>query len=127
MKVLLIDDDLALTTVISATLSQNGFDTLTAPDGQSGFEKAKLEKPDFILLDQVLPDIQGNNVLQMLKEDGQTRTIPVAMLSNYSDTQLMQEALNRGAMDYILKYQIEPEGLVLKINDLYKQSQQKPV
>ncbi len=122
MKILLVDDDGALVTILSATFSQNVIDTITAPDGKTGIEMAKTEKPDFILLDQVLPDIQGNEVLATLKESLETKEIPVAMLSNYSDTQLMQEALNKGAMDYILKYQIEPQDLVNKVQQLYKEA-----
>ena len=60
MKVLLVDDDEALLTIFQTTLTKDGFEVVTALNGQSGIDKAKTEKPDFILLDQVLPDIQGN-------------------------------------------------------------------
>ena len=76
-----------------------------------------------ILLDQVLPDIQGNEVLTTLKQDDATKSIPVAMLSNFGQTELVQKAINSGATDYILKYQIEPDELDTKIRDIVRIAQ----
>ena len=123
MKVLLVDDDIALQTVVSAALTQGGFEVVSANDGKTGIDKAKSEKPDIILLDQVLPDISGNNILKTLKADDETKGIPIAMLSNFSQNNLVQEAIQAGALDYILKYQIEPADLVQKLNSLIKESQ----
>lgn len=125
MKVLLVDDDIALQTVVSASLTQGGFSVIAANDGKTGIDKAKTEKPDIILLDQVLPDISGNNILKTLKADDETKNIPVAMLSNFSQNNLMQEAIQAGALDYILKYQIEPADLVQKINSLIQEAKSK--
>ena len=125
MKILLIDDDQAILTVFSTVLKRQGYDVITASDGQSGIDKAKTDKPDMIFLDQVLPDIQGNDVLKMLKEDLETKEIPVAMLSNFGQNELIQKAINAGAVDYILKYQIEPDDLDTKIKELTKVA--KPV
>ena len=124
MKVLMIDDDPALVTVITTALQTEGFQTVTAADGNSGIERAKLEKPDFILLDQVLPDIQGNEVLTTLKNDPETKNIPIALLSNFNKPELMEQAINLGAVDYILKYQIEPRDLINKIKSLSGESTQ---
>lgn len=118
MKVLMIDDDPALVTVITTALEAEGFQTVTAADGRSGIERAKAEKPNFILIDQVLPDIQGNEVLSTLKNDPDTKDTPMALLSNFNKPELMQQAINLGAADYILKYQIEPKDLVNKIRSL---------
>jgi len=107
----MIDDDQAVLTLFSTALKKHGYDIVTAPDGKSGIEKAKTEKPDMILLDQVLPDIQGNEVLTTLKQDDATKSIPVAMLSNFGQT------------DYILKYQIEPDELDTKIRDIVRIAQ----
>lgn len=120
MKILLVDDDAALLTIYQTALSQAGYEVLTAPDGQSGLNRAKVDKPDLILLDQVLPDIQGNEVLKTLKQDEETKAIPVAMLSNFGQHELIQEAINSGAVDYILKYQVEPKDVVAKIAELSK-------
>lgn len=118
MKVLIVDDDTNITEIWTITLKQNGIEVLTAINGKSGIDEAKAQKPDFILLDQIMPDIKGNDVLKILKDDPLTSSIPVAMISNYSDNQLMQEAIQLGALDYILKYQIEPSDLVGKLRNL---------
>lgn len=125
MKILLVDDDDALMTVFSTALRGHGYDVITAANGQAGLDKAKSEKPDLVFLDQVLPDIQGNEVLKTLKDDLETKDIPVAMLSNFGQNELIQEAINTGAVDYILKYQIEPDDLDTKIKELTKAA--KPV
>jgi DNA-binding response OmpR family regulator len=127
MKVLLVDDDEALKVIFQSTLQKAGFTVVTAPDGKTGLEKARTEKPDFILLDQILPDMKGNEILATLKEDVDTKTIPVAMLSNYGQSELVQDAINHGAVDYILKYQVEPQDLVTKINELSKDVQTNQV
>lgn len=126
MKILMVDDDEALLTVFSTALKKHGYEVITAPNGQQGLEKAKNEKPDFIFLDQVLPDIQGNEVLKTLKDDLATKIIPVAMLSNFGQNELIQKAINTGAADYILKYLIEPDDLDIKIRDLIKAAQTQP-
>lgn len=122
MKVLIIDDDISIVEIWGIILQQNGFQVLSAANGRSGIDQAKAQKPDFILLDQIMPDMRGNDVLKTLKEDPDTTDIPVAMASNYSDTQLMQESIQQGALDYILKYQIEPLDLVSKIKNLLQEA-----
>lgn len=98
----------------------------TAANGKAGLEHAKTDKPDLILLDQVLPDIAGNDVLKTLKQDLETKQIPVAMLSNFGQNQQVQEAIQQGALDYILKYQVEPQDLIVKVKTLLQESQNKP-
>lgn len=114
-KILLIDDDQDLSTVFETALKKSGFEVILAATGGEGLAKAKSENPNLILLDQILPDLKGNEVLKKLKEDSQTQNLPVVLLSNFGQNELIQEAINQGAADYILKYQIEPEDLVKKV------------
>lgn len=123
MKVLIIDDDANIAEIWTIVLKQNGFEVLSAANGRSGIDQAKNQKPDFILIDQIMPDMKGNDVLKILKEDPTTNMIPMAIASNYSDTQLMQESIQQGALDYILKYQIEPIDLINKIKNLLQEAQ----
>lgn len=118
MKILIIDDDQMLIDVWSMVLTKEGYEVLTAGSGREGVELAKKEQPNFILLDQIMPDMKGNEVLTLIKQDPQTANILVAMASNYSENELMQEAIQKGAVDYILKYQIDPQDLVGKIKNL---------
>lgn len=120
MKVLIIDDDENLSAVFESALQKAGLETVFALNGKSGIDKARSEKPDLILLDQVLPDISGNEVLRTLKMDSHTKTIPVLILSNFSQEELVKEAINNGAMDYIFKYQVEPQDLVNKVKQALK-------
>ncbi|MBI4089105.1 MAG: response regulator transcription factor [Candidatus Levybacteria bacterium] len=120
MKILIIDDDETLSSVFEAALQKSGFQTIFSATAQGGIDKARLEKPDLILLDEVLPDIAGNEVLKTLKMDSQTQNIPVFILSNFSQEELVKEAINSGAMDYIFKYQIEPVDLVNKVKQALK-------
>lgn len=120
MKVLIVDDDENLSAVFETALQKNGIETSFALNGKSGIDKARSEKPNLILLDQVLPDISGNEVLRTLKLDSRTQQIPVLILSNFSQEELVKEAINNGAMDYIFKYQVEPQDLVNKVKQALK-------
>lgn len=117
-KILLIDDDQTIVNIWSMAFKTENFEVLTASTGKDGIEKAKNHKPDFILLDQIMPDIKGNDALRTLKQDPETAKIPVAIASNYSENQMMEDAINQGAVDYIMKYQIEPSDLITKIKSL---------
>lgn len=117
-KILIIDDDQTIVSIWSMALKTENFEVITAPTGKDGLEKAKNDKPDFIILDQIMPDIKGNDALRTLKQDPETQNIPVAIASNYSENQMMQDAISQGAVDYIMKYQIEPSDLIVKIKSL---------
>ncbi len=118
MKVLIIDDDEMLINIWSLVLEKEGYQVLKAKSGQEGINMSKSDMPDFILLDQIMPDMKGNDVLAIIKEDPQTHNIPIAIASNYSENDLMQDAIQKGAVDYILKYQIDPQDLINKIKAL---------
>ncbi len=120
MKVLIVDDDENLSMIFETNLQKNGFQTVLALNGKTGIDKAKIEKPDVILLDQVLPDIPGNEILKTLKADAETQNIPVIILSNFSQEDLVKEAINNGAIDYIFKYEVEPQDLAEKIKQTLK-------
>lgn len=120
MKVFLIDDDENLVTIFSAALAKEGFQTAFALTGEDGLAKVKLEKPDAILLDQVLPDMSGNDILKALKADEETKAIPVILLSNFSQEELVKGAIDAGAVDYLFKYQVEPKDVVVKVKEALK-------
>jgi DNA-binding response OmpR family regulator len=123
MKILLIDDDEALTTIFTGALTKEGFQTVIAATGQEGLDKATIETPDLILLDQVLPDFSGNDILKRLKQDEKTKNIPVIILSNFSQEELVKEAINEGAADYIFKFQAEPKDVIEKIKNTLNKTQ----
>ena len=118
MKILLIDDEEAIVEVFKQALEQAQFEVITAYNGTDGMGLAHSGQPDMIFLDQVLPDMNGNDVLQQLKADPDTKRIPIAILSNFNQDSLIENAMKMGASDYILKYQIAPKDLVEKANQL---------
>ena len=117
MKVLLIDDDEDLISIFTTALNKDGLETVSATTGQEGLDKVKAEKPDAILLDQVLPDMSGNDILKIIKHDDTTRNIPVILLSNFSQEELVKGAIEEGATDYLFKYQVEPKDVVAKVKE----------
>jgi len=123
MKILLIDDDQALTTIFTAALITEGFEVLVTNTGQEGLNKAATDAPNLILLDQILPDFSGNDVLKQLKQNEQTKNIPVIILSNFSQEELVKEAINQGAVDYMFKFQAEPRDVVTKIKRVLEHKQ----
>lgn len=122
MKVLLVDDDEALATVFSTALKKEGYETSIANSGKDGIDKARNELPDLVLLDQIMPDMQGNEVLKQLKADGKTKGIPVIMLSNFSQEELVKQAINEGANDYVFKFQVAAADVVQKVKEVLKTS-----
>lgn len=114
-RVLLIDDDESFVDVISSSLNRREFTIIQALTASSGLDLAKTEKPDMILLDEILPDTPGNEVLRLLKAEPLTSHIPVAILSSYTNAKMQQDAVTNGAIDYILKYDITPHMLEEKI------------
>jgi|GEM_PF-1249299 len=127
MKILIVDDDQLTATTWSVGLKGAGMEVITASSGQEGLNQAKTQKPDLVLLDQIMPDMLGNAVLTTLKHDPETANIPVMLISNYNESQMMKEAIEIGAIDYILKYQIETRDLVDKVRTILNELQVAPI
>jgi DNA-binding response OmpR family regulator len=115
-KVLIVEDDMALFNMYSVELKLKGYDVLSVSDGLQALPKAKEYQPHIVLLDIMLPGMNGLNILIELKSDPQTAEIPVIMLTNYGSEDNVKKALESGAADYILKYKILPSELGDKIN-----------
>ncbi len=118
LKVLAIDDDSSLLDVLSLSLKQQGFQVLTALQGEEGIKIAKAEHPDIILLDLILTDIPGLEVLNKIKESEETADIPIVMLTSYGNPKVEAEAKNLGISGYLFKYQVKMEDIGLYIRDL---------
>lgn len=127
MKVLIVDDDQLTATTWAMGLKSAGMEVITAASGQEGLNQVKSQKPDLVLLDQIMPDMLGNVVLNTLKQDPETTNIPVMLISNYNEAQMMKEAIEIGAIDYILKYQIETNDLVDKVKGIMTELESTPV
>lgn len=117
-KILLVDDEADTATVFETVLKQAGYEVVWANNASDALSTVKTGMFDLILMDQMMPDMSGNDALQSLKADPVLSKIPVAMLTNFSHDQLVTEALGRGAVDYILKYQISHDDLVKKVKEI---------
>lgn len=119
-NILIIEDDEFLRGLINKKLATEGFNMISAIDGEDGIKKASEEKPDLILLDLVLPKTDGFEVLQKLKEDRVTSLIPIIILSNLSQKEDIDKGIKLGAVDYIIKAQFTPEEIVDKVKNILK-------
>ncbi len=120
-KVLIIDDEPSVSTVFETALRNAGFDVKVVDNGTKGLELALAEPFDLVLLDEMMPDIQGNDVLKAIKADQKTANVKVAMLTNFAQDEMIKEAFDRGAVEYILKYQISTDDLVKKVNSMLRE------
>jgi len=114
-KILFIEDESALQKTFGEILSQEGYEMISALDGEIGLRLAKDKKPDLILLDLVLPKIHGFEVLKRLKTDKETKDIPVIVLTNLEGIGDVDKALGLGATTYLVKAQYGLEEIVEKI------------
>ncbi|HEV8640589.1 MAG TPA: response regulator [Methylomirabilota bacterium] len=116
-RVLIVEDDRFLRRVHEVGLRQRGFTVLTAADGEEGLRVARTEHPDVVLLDLVMPKLQGFEVLRLLKADPATEAIPVVILSSLGGDGDVQAALKHGAASYVLKSNLSVQTLVSKVQE----------
>ena len=102
-RILVIDDEVEVVDLLKKRLEKAGYQVVTATDGPQGFKAAVEQKPDLILLDIIMPDVDGMTVLRQLKAQESTSNIPVVMVSAKSMTDSIFEARKYGATDYIIK------------------------
>ena len=102
-KILIIEDDKDIRDLISFNLSKNGYKTILSRDGEKGIEKAKIEKPDLVLLDLMLPGIHGLDVCKILKTDSSLNKLSIIMLTALGQEEDIIKGLEAGADDYITK------------------------
>jgi len=115
-KILVIEDDLVSQRVVSARLEINGYDVITAQDGEEGLKKARSEKPDLLVLDLMLPKMTGYEVCRMLKFDDKYKNIPIIVLSSLDQQDEREKAIKGGADAYFIK-PFDLDLLLVKIKD----------
>ena len=102
-KILVVDDEAAIRNVVGMLLAQAGYDVMLAEYGQLGYRKAQSDQPDLVLLDLMMPVIDGFEVLRRLKDTITTRHIPAIILTAKIDAASERECMSLGATDYIKK------------------------
>ncbi|MBZ9572445.1 response regulator [Patescibacteria group bacterium] len=119
-NILIIEDDKFLRELIAQKLVKEGYKTFEAVDGEEGIKKIKAEKPDLILLDLILPGIDGFEVLSRMKEEPTLVQIPVIILSNLGQKDDIERGLKLGAVDYLIKAHFTPGEIIDKIKNALK-------
>lgn len=116
-KILIIEDEEVLLDVLSNKLKKEGYEVAAAKDGLEGLEKIKQERPDLILLDILMPRMDGFGVLEAKKKDLGMADIPVIIISNSGQPVEIDRALKLGARDYLVKAEFDPQEVLIKVKN----------
>ena len=119
-KILVVDDEDDILHFLELVLREKGYDVSTASGGHEALTKAQLERPHLILLDIMMPQMDGWEVLKLLRVDEETAEIPVAMLSARTEAKDRVQGLQEGAIDYICK-PFSLQDLLVKIETIFEQ------
>lgn len=117
-RILVVEDDPLMLRMYQKALSFDGYEVETAGDGQEGLDKARETKPTLILLDIMMPKMDGLQVLDKLKAQDDTKSIPVIMLTNLAGSHDAEAALTKGAVKYIIKSEHDPKQVVDMIKEI---------
>lgn len=115
--ILSVDDEPDVTDLVRFHLGEAGYEVLIATSGREAIETIRCRRPDLVLLDLMLPDIDGFGVCEILRYNANTATIPIVILSAWSTTDARHVGLELGALDYITK-PFSPKNLVARVNKL---------
>lgn len=114
-RILIVEDDTFLAGIYANKFEREGFEVLLSVDGEHGLQTAQKEKPGVILLDVLLPKLDGFEVLEKLKASPATRGIPVVLLTNLGQKEDVDKGLKLGAADYLIKAHFMPAETVDKV------------
>jgi CheY-like chemotaxis protein len=120
-KILIIEDENFLAEMYRAKIKKEGYDVITAENGKIGLAKAQKEKPDLILLDLVMPEMDGYEVLKKLKSSAQTKNIIVYIFSNLAQSGEIEKGIKMGATGFLLKANHTPGELMEKIKKVFSE------
>jgi two-component system, OmpR family, alkaline phosphatase synthesis response regulator PhoP len=125
-RILLIEDDKFLRRACEVSLKKRGFTVFTASDGEAGLQQARLNSPDIILLDLLMPKLTGIETLEALKKDDQMHHIPVVILSNSSVEADVQRAKDLGSIGYLVKASLSLQELGDRVVSFLEEAGWKP-
>jgi len=117
--ILIVEDDTILRDLISRKLRKDSdYEIVEAVDGEEGIKKAKEKKPNIVLLDLILPGIDGFGVLEQLKKDSELAKIPVVILSNLGQKEEIEKGMKLGATDFLIKAHFTLSEITKKVKAL---------
>ena len=114
-KILIVEDDESFYNLCATALKLKGYDVVHVSDGSQAVHKIGDESPDLVILDIVLPGMSGLDILQSVKSVEETKNIKVLMLTNFGTDTNVNKAMELGAEDYIMKYNVVPSELADRV------------
>ena len=123
-KILMIEDDSFIVKMYRTKFEDLGFIFCDAGTGDRGMELARVERPDLVILDIVLPQKDGFQILKEIKKDSQLSGIPVLMLSNLGQEEEVEKGLALGAEDYLIKAHFTPSEVVERVKKMFQKDGQ---
>ena len=114
-RILLIEDEEVMSNLLNRKLTKEGYEILVAWDGEEGIRKAREERPDLILLDIVMPRMDGFDVMEDLSKDKELKKIPIIIISNSGQPVDLEKAKNLGAKDWLVKTEFDPQEVLDKV------------
>ena len=121
-RILLAEDDRFLRKAAETALKRHGFAVIAAVDGEEALRMTRAEAPDLVLLDLIMPKMQGFEVLRALKADPGTAAIPVIILSNLGQDSDVKQAMDAGAAGYFVKANLSLQDLVKRVGELARRA-----
>lgn len=118
-KILIIDDDVEITDLISSTLENSNYEVITDNDGELGVEKIRKHMPDLVLLDVNLPKIDGREICQIIKSSEETKYIPIIMITGIKDIKMLGKCYESGTDDFLNK-PFEIVELIARVNSMLR-------
>jgi DNA-binding response OmpR family regulator len=116
-KILLVDDSETILQMEQMILAKNSYELILARDGEEGVAKALATRPDLILMDIVMPKMDGFEAVKKLRDNSQTRSVPIVMVTSKGEAESMEAGYENGCSDYILK-PIDRLELLAKVKNL---------
>lgn len=117
-KIVFVEDETTLQKMLAVALKEAGYDVITAADGEAGLAAVRSEKPDLVLLDLILPKMDGFTVLGEIKKDSVTAHIPVIVLTNLESAEDVGKVVALGATTYLVKANYDLPDIVAKVKEV---------
>jgi DNA-binding response OmpR family regulator len=115
VQILLVEDDTFLADIYKKKFEMEGFKISISDNGEKALVDIKKKKPDIVLLDVLLPKLDGFAVLEKLKKDAEVKDVPVILLTNLGQKDEVEKGLEMGAVDYLIKAHFKPSEIVDKV------------
>lgn len=117
-KILLVDDDIYIRDLYAEVLKDENYEVFIAADGEEALNMVAQDIYDLVLLDIMMPKVDGIQVLTKIKQDDRYRNVPVVMLTNFGQEDLVKQAVTMGSSDYLLKYNLTPGEMTAKVKQV---------